>query len=341
MVARMRCWWTPWPSCTSECSLSRSHGMSRDTASSRIACVDGPNAVRCACSRNRSSSASKSNSGSAWTRWFTSRTASVPGSQADLLVDVPVDDVVLTGDAGAAGLAAAHVVAGLLLQLQRDVLGDVAEPGALLEPLEEAAAVAARAGVPGQTRAAPRPGRRRSRGSCCWDSPRASRGRRRGAPPARRTTGSARGRPATAGSPGRAAHMLESSVVVLLRAAADLVGQVLLVEVDQPALQQVEPCARTAGCAPRRRTRAAVRRARRCARRSRRWTRRPRRRSRCRRPRAGARRGRRPRCPRRRRGRAAAGSGPPATAAGRTGCAARSAGRRSRPAAGRGRRPTR
>ena len=63
------------------------------------------------------------------------------GGQADLLVDVPVDDVVLPRDAGAAGLAAADVVAGLLLQLQGDVLGDVPQPGALLEPLEEPAAV--------------------------------------------------------------------------------------------------------------------------------------------------------------------------------------------------------
>ena len=69
--------------------------------------------------------------------------------QADALVDVPVDDVVLTVLAGAARLAPADVVAGLLLQLQGGVLGDVTEPGALLEPLEEAAAVAPRARVPG------------------------------------------------------------------------------------------------------------------------------------------------------------------------------------------------
>ena len=75
------------------------------------------------------------------------------GGQADPLVAVGVDHVV---DAAAAldlpGLAPAQVVAGLLLQLQRDVLGDVAEPGALVHPLEEAAGHAARAGVPGQAR---------------------------------------------------------------------------------------------------------------------------------------------------------------------------------------------
>ena len=41
-------------------------------------------------------------------------------------------------------------MADLLLELQRDVLGDVAEPGALAQPLDEAALVAARAGVLGQ-----------------------------------------------------------------------------------------------------------------------------------------------------------------------------------------------
>ena len=122
------------------------------TASSRIAPVDGPNAVRWARRRNRSSSSAKSNPSSAWTRWLTSRTASVPAARPTVLVGVVVDDVV---DARAAldraGLAAAQVVAGLLLQLQRDVLGDVTEPGALAQPLDEAAlhARASRCGSPG------------------------------------------------------------------------------------------------------------------------------------------------------------------------------------------------
>ena len=211
MVARMRCWWTPWPSCTSECSLSRSHGMSRDTASSRMACVDGPNAVRCGLQQEPLQLGVEVELRVGADQVVHQPDRQGAGGQADLLVDVPVDDVVLTRDAGAAGLAAPHVVAGLLLQLQRGVLGDVAEPGALLEPLEEAAAVAARARVPGERRAARRPARRRSRGSCCWGGPPASRGRRRGARPARRTTGSARGRPATAGSPGRVAALTVSS----------------------------------------------------------------------------------------------------------------------------------
>ncbi len=75
------------------------------------------------------------------------------GRQADLLVDVAVDDVV---DAGAAlhlpRLAPPDVVADDLLERQRAVLGDVAEPGPLVEPLDEAAATAAGAGVLAQAR---------------------------------------------------------------------------------------------------------------------------------------------------------------------------------------------
>ena len=81
IVARIRCWYFPCPSCTSDCSFSRMNGMSRLAASSRIACVDGPNCRRSASRISRSSSAGKSNPGSAFTRWFTSRTASRPASR--------------------------------------------------------------------------------------------------------------------------------------------------------------------------------------------------------------------------------------------------------------------
>jgi hypothetical protein len=80
IVARIRCWNRPQPSWTSEASLSRMNGMSRLAASSRIACVDGPNARRSASRMRRSSSARKSKAGSGATRWFTSRTASEPAS---------------------------------------------------------------------------------------------------------------------------------------------------------------------------------------------------------------------------------------------------------------------
>ncbi len=149
IVARIRCWWTPWPSCTSEALLSRIHGMSRLTASSTMAAVDGPNAVRSAIRMNSSSASWKSKPSSCWTRSLTIAHGEPTGGEADGLVDVAVDDVVATRAAlDAAGLPARLVVARLGLQLQRDVLGDVAHPRALTEALDEAARVAAGAGVP-------------------------------------------------------------------------------------------------------------------------------------------------------------------------------------------------
>ena len=54
--------------------------MSRLTASSTMAWVDGPNAVRSPRTMKRSRAASKSNSGSWRTRSLTSRTASSPAA---------------------------------------------------------------------------------------------------------------------------------------------------------------------------------------------------------------------------------------------------------------------
>ena len=83
------------------------------------------------------------------------------GREPDLLVDVAVDDVVAALLAlHLTGLAAPDVVADHLLEREGDVLGDVAEPGALVQPLDETAATAARAGVLAQARAAPRAGAR-------------------------------------------------------------------------------------------------------------------------------------------------------------------------------------
>lgn len=81
IVARIRLACTPWPSCTSEEVFSRMKGMSRLTASSRMACVDGPKAARSPRMMKFSSSASKSNSGSCSTRSLTSRTASSPAAR--------------------------------------------------------------------------------------------------------------------------------------------------------------------------------------------------------------------------------------------------------------------
>ena len=81
IVARIRFAWTPWPSWTREYWLSRIQGMSRDTASSMMAWVDGPNAVRWARLMKASSSLSQSKSRSASTRWLTRRTASCPAAR--------------------------------------------------------------------------------------------------------------------------------------------------------------------------------------------------------------------------------------------------------------------
>ena len=61
------------------------------------------------------------------------------GGHADALLRVRVDDVVLPRLAGAAGLAAADLRARLALELERDVLGDMPDPGALVQPIGEAA----------------------------------------------------------------------------------------------------------------------------------------------------------------------------------------------------------
>ena len=53
-VAWMRCWYLPWPSCTSDWSLSRSHGMSRASAAFTSEAVEGPSARRCAKRMNSS-----------------------------------------------------------------------------------------------------------------------------------------------------------------------------------------------------------------------------------------------------------------------------------------------
>ena len=60
IVARMRCWYLPWPSWTRLCRSSRIQGMSRETASSMIACVEGPKADRSAIRMSRSSAAGRS-----------------------------------------------------------------------------------------------------------------------------------------------------------------------------------------------------------------------------------------------------------------------------------------
>jgi len=69
------------------------------------------------------------------------------GGQPDLLVAVAVDHVVLARLAGPAGLAPPLLAAGLPLELEGAVLGDMPQPGALAQPLHEPAPAADPAGV--------------------------------------------------------------------------------------------------------------------------------------------------------------------------------------------------
>ena len=69
------------------------------------------------------------------------------GLETDRLLAVFVDAVVLAGRAGRPGLAVADVGAGQVLELERDVLGDVARPRPVAQAGDEPAAAAERAGV--------------------------------------------------------------------------------------------------------------------------------------------------------------------------------------------------
>ena len=95
------------------------------------ACVDGPNACRSASRMSRSSSGAKSKktSGSSGRDEVVDERDRHPaGLEADRLLAVLEDAVVLAGRAGRAGLAVADVGAGQVLELEGDVLGDVAQP---------------------------------------------------------------------------------------------------------------------------------------------------------------------------------------------------------------------
>ena len=74
------------------------------------------------------------------------------GCQPDLLLVVAVDDVVIAGRACPPGLASARGRTGFALELEGDMFGDVAHPGAVAEALDEAARVVERAPVVVKTR---------------------------------------------------------------------------------------------------------------------------------------------------------------------------------------------
>ena len=150
IVARIRCWWTPWPSWTRLNRSSRMYGMSRPAASSSSACVDGPNASRSASRISFSSSAMQVEGDGRVARRdevVDQPDGGLAGLDADLLLAVLEDHVVPAVLAGAAGLAVADVGAGEVLELERDVLRHVPDPGAVAEARDEPAAPAEGAGV--------------------------------------------------------------------------------------------------------------------------------------------------------------------------------------------------
>ncbi len=124
--------------------------MSRLTASSMSAWVDGPNACRSASRMSRSSSGAKSKntSGSSGaTRWLTSATAIRPASSPTASSRYSKMQLYWPGSPAAAGLAVADVGAGEVLELEGDVLGDMAGPGPVAESRDEPAPTTERAGV--------------------------------------------------------------------------------------------------------------------------------------------------------------------------------------------------
>ena len=147
IVARMRFWWTPWPSWTSDWSLRRIDGMSRSAASSRMACVDGPNASRSARRMSALELSGEVERRLGLDEVVDEAHGELAGRDADALLGVGVDDVVAARFAGPARLAAADLGARLALELERDVLGHVPDPGALAQPILEAADPPGAAGV--------------------------------------------------------------------------------------------------------------------------------------------------------------------------------------------------
>ena len=129
MVARMRCWWTPWPSWTSDCVVQadRRDVAQRGLVEERLGrrAEGGALGEQDELSRARRR---KSKSGLGADEVVDQPHRQAPGGQADALLAVRVDDVVAPGLAGAARLAAADLGARLALQLERDVLGHVARP---------------------------------------------------------------------------------------------------------------------------------------------------------------------------------------------------------------------
>ena len=150
-VAWMRCWYLPWPSCTSEQSFRRIHGMSR--ASAARTSDAGRRAELRGAGRGGSSSLELGLEVERRARWrdrgaarraageWSRRSASSPARLPTCSSSYCRRRGTARGVPVAARLAEGDRRAGEALELDRDVLEHVAEPGALVlgQPADEAA----------------------------------------------------------------------------------------------------------------------------------------------------------------------------------------------------------
>ena len=150
IVARIRCWWTPWPNWTRRVAVE---AHVRDVAAGGL--VDerlrgGPEGEPLGHADQALELRHEVEVEGRVVRRdeVVDQPDGLPaGLDPDLLLAVLEDHVVAAVLAGAAGLAVADVRAGEVLELQGDVLGHVAGPGPVAEPRDEPAAPAEGAGV--------------------------------------------------------------------------------------------------------------------------------------------------------------------------------------------------
>ncbi len=159
IVARIRFWWTPWPSWTSDCSLSRIQGMSREAGLVEDGLRRGAEGGPLGAADELLELGAEVELRVGLDQVVDQAHGQPSGGEAHALLGVREDDVVAPRLAGAARLAAPDLGTGAALQLEGDVLGHVAEPGPFVQPLDEAAGSPRRAGVLahlGQQRQQPR-----------------------------------------------------------------------------------------------------------------------------------------------------------------------------------------
>ena len=150
IVARIRCWWTPVPELDQRVAIQPDE---RDVATDRLideglrgrperlalGQPDEPLQLRCEVEGERRVVRCH--------EMVDERDRHPARLEADRLLAVLEDAVVLPVLARRPGLAVADVGAGEVLELESDVFGDVADPGPVAKPAEEAAPPTERAGV--------------------------------------------------------------------------------------------------------------------------------------------------------------------------------------------------